>query len=170
MKFIEKTCLTLFSIIIFSITLSSGILFEIICLTVPETLAWTGTPRAFSTSPIICPLSTLSPGFTSARHGAPMCCESGILTSAGGVSLTIFFSLVFLFSLGCVPPLNVKAINLPSLPYNIPILLYHHIINNTRNNVKLLKNISVYLIRCVVGDDVLDVPFATHFRSFHTGG
>jgi len=68
-----------------------------IAFTLPETVAWTGALTKPPASAIGCPRSTVSPTETIGFAGAPMCMETGRITSSGNASFSI--GLVFVADL-----------------------------------------------------------------------
>ncbi len=72
-------------------------------MTLPETPEWIGTAMNASVSPIFCPTSTVSRGFTRGVQGAPICMLMGIRTSFGSGSGTEALFSVFLWCARCTP-------------------------------------------------------------------
>ena len=82
-------------------------------LTLPETDAWMSAWRNASVVAIFWPRFTISPIFTHGLHGAPMCCESGIVTTSGAGIVSMGAPLASsLPSCGWMPPKNRWNINI----------------------------------------------------------
>ena len=87
-------------------------------VTFPEMLACTAADTKPPGSPIICPARTVSPSFTRAFAGDPVCMCRGMMTRLGsGMSSMGFRSVQCLFPGGCTPPLKVRALMILSAAF-----------------------------------------------------
>ena len=75
-------------------------------VTVPEIGLWMLADMKLPASAMSCPVSTLSPLATFATAGAPICCDSGIVTTSGSGRTSMGFAPLNLFSDGCTPPIG----------------------------------------------------------------